>query len=76
MEIGLVLNMIDSFDKLKLHLVVNVELLVALTNLHFEVVVSLLYLADVHFLKLQDWLDIFSSLTLVIWANQLKTASF
>ena len=54
MEVGFVLNVVDAFNELKLHLVIYVELLVALTNLHLEVVVSLLNLADVHFLKLQN----------------------
>jgi len=54
MEVRLVLNVIDAFNELKLHFVIDVELLVALTNLHLEVVVSFLYLADVHFLKLQN----------------------
>ena len=53
MEVGLVLDVVDSFNKLKLHFVIDVELLVALTNLHLEVVVGLFDFADVHFLKLQ-----------------------
>jgi hypothetical protein len=52
MEVGLVLNVVYSFNKLKLHFVIDVELLVALTNLHLEIVVRLLNFTDVHFLKL------------------------
>ena len=54
MKVGLVLDVTDPVDELKLHFVVDVELFVALTNLHLQVVVGLLDLRDVHLLQLDE----------------------
>ena len=51
-KVGLVFNVADFVDELELHLVIDVELLVALADLHLEVIVGLLDLCDVHFLQL------------------------
>jgi hypothetical protein len=64
MEVGLVLDVSDPVDELKLHFVVDVELFFALTNLHLLVIVGLLDLRNVHLLQLVE-VSIFL-LTLVI----------
>jgi hypothetical protein len=51
-EVGLILQVVDFFDKFVLDLVRNVKLLEALTNLQLEIVIGLLNLSDVHFLEL------------------------
>lgn len=53
MKVRFVLDVVDLFHKLKLHLVVYVQLLVPLAHLHLQVVVRLLYLCDVHLLELK-----------------------
>ena len=73
-KVGLVLNVANFVDELELHFVIDVELLVALADLHLEVVVCLLDLCDVHLLQLNGVYKF--CLTLVICWNQLRTASF
>lgn len=53
MEVGLVLDVTDFVDELKLHFVVDFKLLVALADLHLQVVVRLLNFSDVHLLQLK-----------------------
>ncbi len=50
MEVRLVLNVVDFFYKLELHLVIYVQLLIALAHLHLQVVIRLLDLCNVHLL--------------------------
>jgi len=53
MKVWFVLNVVYFINKLELHLVVDVQLLVPLADLHLQVVVRLLNLSDVHFLQLK-----------------------
>jgi hypothetical protein len=64
MEVGLVLDVANFVNELKLHFVVDVELLVALADLHLQVVVCLFDLCDVHLLQLNKFSTFL--LTLVI----------
>ena len=52
MKVRLVFNVADFVDELELHLVIDVQLLVALTDLHLEIIVGLFDLCDVHLLQL------------------------
>ena len=61
MEVGLILQVVDFFDKFVLDLVRNVKLLEALTNLQLEIVVGLLDLGDVHFLELNFSVNFFEN---------------
>ena len=51
-EVAFVLDQVDLVNKSKLHVVVDMQKLECLANLHFEVIVCLFKFRDVHILKL------------------------
>ena len=52
MKVRFILDVAYLIDELKLHLVVDIELLISLADLHFEVVVCFFNFNDVHLLQL------------------------
>lgn len=76
-EVAFVLDQVDLVNKSKLHVVVDMQKLECLANLHLEVIVCLFKFRDVHILKLRENSKFaVAALTFDICKNQLRTTSF